>query len=231
MTSQKDFKRLVRSRMRKTGESYTAARASLLRKPARKAAPPAPVRTDYAKLAGMSDAAIKANTGCEWETWVKALDYKKAWTWPHRDIAKYVKDTFKTRDWWTQTVATGYERIKGLREIGQRRGGAFEASRSKTFPVPVSRLYRAFADTRVRKRWLNGVRLTVRKATPEKSVRITWDDDTSVDVWLTARGSGKASVAVTHGKLASREDATRRKAYWGEKLEALSQLLLVRRKK
>ncbi|WP_438023567.1 hypothetical protein [Sorangium sp. So ce233] len=32
MTSDKDFKKLVRSRMEKTGESYTAARASLLQK-------------------------------------------------------------------------------------------------------------------------------------------------------------------------------------------------------
>ena len=30
MTTQKDFKRLVRGRMQKTGESYTTARASLL---------------------------------------------------------------------------------------------------------------------------------------------------------------------------------------------------------
>jgi hypothetical protein len=224
VTSQKDFKRVVRARMRKTGESYTAARASVLRKPVRSTRA-APTQPDYAKLAGMSDAAIKANTGCEWETWVKALDYKKAWTWPHRDIAKYVKETFKTRDWWTQTVATGYERIKGLREIGQRRGGSFEASRSKTLPVPVGRLYRAFADARMRRRWLAGVTLKIRTATPDKSVRITWDDGTPVDIWLTAKGDSKSSVAVAHRKLPSREDAVRRKSYWGERLDALAKLL------
>jgi uncharacterized protein YndB with AHSA1/START domain len=223
VTSQKDFKRVVRARMQKTGESYTAARASLLRKPVRSTSA-TPTRPDYAKLAGMSDAAIKANTGCEWETWVKALDYKKAWTWPHRDIAKYVKDTFKTRDWWTQTVATGYERIKGLREIGQRRGGTFEASRSKTLPVPVGRLYRAFADARMRRRWLAGVKLKIRTATPDKSVRITWDDGTPVDIWLTAKGDSKAAVAVSHRKLASRDDANRRKEYWGERLDALAKI-------
>ena len=31
MTTQKDFKRLVRGRMQKTGESFTTARASLLK--------------------------------------------------------------------------------------------------------------------------------------------------------------------------------------------------------
>ncbi len=35
MPSQKDLKRLVRARMQKTGEAYTAARAQLLAKPSR----------------------------------------------------------------------------------------------------------------------------------------------------------------------------------------------------
>lgn len=44
MPKQKDLKRVIRSRMQKTGESYTAARAQLLRK-----REPA---TDYAAKAG-----------------------------------------------------------------------------------------------------------------------------------------------------------------------------------
>jgi len=229
MTVAKDFKRVVRARMQKTGESYTAARAILLSKPApTPAAPPpasAPAVSDYARLAGMSDAAIKANTGCTWERWVMALDYKKAYTWPHREIAEYVHEKYKVRDWWTQAVTVGYERIKGLRDIGQRRGGGYEATRSKTFAVPVTRLFRAFSDARIRRKWLPGVKLSVRKATPNRSVRITWDDDTSVEVWLLPKGTGKASVAVAHRKLADKADAERRKAFWGERLDALAGVL------
>src|SRR5712691_4305443 len=80
MPTNKDFKRLVRGRMQKTGEAYTTARAHLLKqKPA--AALAAPV--DYAKLAGRSDAVLKEKTGCTWERWVKALDRARAYTWPH----------------------------------------------------------------------------------------------------------------------------------------------------
>jgi len=224
MPTDKDFKRLVRGRMRKTGESYTAARAILLQKPARARTAPA-ARPDYAKLAGMSDAAIKAKTGCTWERWVAALDYAKAATWSHREIARYVRDKFKVPGWWTQTVTVGYERIKGLREIGQRRNGSYEATRSKTIPVPLSKLYRAFSDARVRKQWLPDAKLTVRKATPQKYLRITWEDGTSVQVVLIAKGEAKASASVSHVKLASREDVARRKAYWGERLDALASLL------
>src|SRR5687768_16767791 len=225
MPLDKDFKRLVRGRMQKTGESYTAARAVLRKKPALKSRAPSLAEPDYARLAGMSDAAVAAKTGRTWTEWVAALDGAGVQQWPHRRIAEWVHQQFKIGDWWGQTVAVGYERIKGLREIGQRRSGAYEASRSKTVPVPVARLYRAFTDARLRNRWLPGVKLTIRKATPDKSVRITWDDDTSVEVWLTAKGDARSSVAVSHRKLTSREDSARRKAYWGERLEALAGFL------
>jgi uncharacterized protein YndB with AHSA1/START domain len=122
-------------------------------------------------------------------------------------------------------VTVGYERIRGLRAIGQRRDGGYEASRSKTVPVPVTRLYRAFRDARIRAKWLPGVALTVRKARPNKSVRITWDDGTSVEVWLIPKGNKKASATVAHRRLTTKADADRRKAYWGERLEALAQVL------
>ena len=88
MPQNKDLKRLVRARMRKTGEAYTAARAHIIKKPKTK-----PVsrtvrartdKIDYAALAGTSDATIKAKTGCNWERWVGALDYRGAKEMSHR---------------------------------------------------------------------------------------------------------------------------------------------------
>ena len=229
MPSDKDFKRLVRGRMHKTGESYTAARAHLRKqKPAVAVLPapaPAPATADYAKLAGRSDAILKEKTGCGWERWVKALDHKKAYTWPHREIAKFVQEKYKVPGWWAQTVTVGYERIKGLRAVGQRRDGSFEANKSKTFPVPLGRLYRAFDDARVRARWLPGVDLTVRTATRERSMRITWPDRTSVVVGFEGKGPAKSLVALSHGKLPDRESATRVKQYWAARLGALEEVL------
>jgi uncharacterized protein YndB with AHSA1/START domain len=121
----------------------------------------------------------------------------------------------------------GYERIKGLRAVGQRRDGSFEANKSKTFPVPVARLYRAFHDARMRARWLPGVDLTVRTATPERSMRITWPDRTSVVVGFEGKGARKSLVAVQHGKLPDRASSTRMKGYWAERLGALEDVLAV----
>jgi hypothetical protein len=223
MPTDKDFKRLVRGRMQKTGESYTTARAHL-----RKQKPTAAVvrpPADYPKLAGRSDALLKEKTGCTWERWVKALDRAKAYTWPHREIAKFVMEKYKIPGWWAQTVTVGYERIKGLRAVGQRRDGSFEANKSKTFAVPLTELYRAFHDARTRARWLPGVDLTVRTATRERSIRITWPDRTSVVVGFERKGPRKSLVAVQHGKLADRDSATRMKEYWAERLGALQDVL------
>jgi uncharacterized protein YndB with AHSA1/START domain len=229
MTTNSDFKRLVRTRMEKTGESYTAARAQLVgrdpnRSPLTRVVPATP-KPDFAQLAGMSDTAVKAKTGCTWERWVYALDRVEAHKWPHRDIARHIRDTYKTPSWWTQMVTVGYERIKGLRTVGERREGGFEASKSKTFAAPLPRLYRAFHDGRARSRWLPGVKFKIRKATPDRSLRITWPDGTSVDAMFFAKGRGRSQVQIQHGRFPDRETATRIKRYWGERLSELAESL------
>lgn len=230
MTTDKDFKRLVRTRMRKTGESYTAARAQLRSQPRSKpaaavAVPSVVPSSEYARLAGKSDAILKARTGCTWERWVKALDHAGAYAWTHTEIARHVVEKYDVPGWWAQSVTVGYERIKGLRAVGQRRSGAFEASKSRTFAVPLARLYRSFHDARQRKRWLPEVSLTVRSATPEKYMRISWPDRTSVAVGFLAKGAGKSQVAIQHEKLPDKATAERFKAFWAERLDALGDVL------
>lgn len=234
MPADKDFKRLVRSRMQKTGEAYTTARVHLKQRSptttrtttgAPAAPEPAAATPDYAALAGMSDSTIKAKTGCAWEMWVFVLDRKKAHSWEHKEIAEWIHQTYKLDGWWCQTVTVGYERIKGLREKGQRRGGSYEASKSKTFPVPASRLYAAWKDGRLRKKWLPEAKLVIRAAQENRSLRITWPDGTSVECWFVPKGPAKSSVQVQHTKLPSKADIAVRKAYWAERLAALGEVL------
>jgi hypothetical protein len=220
MPLNKDLKRLVRARMRKTGESYTAARSHIITKP-RAAAK----SVDYAALAGMSDEKIKAKTGCTWERWVHALDRKGADKMAHRDIAALVNEKYKIDGWWSQAVTVGYERIKGLRARGQRRDGTYEAGKSRTFNVPIAALYHAWADASVRRRWLNGKSFKVRTATAPKSIRLGWNDGSIIAVGFIAKGNSKSSVALAHTKLPDRETANRLKEYWSGRLDALGEVL------
>lgn len=259
MTTDKDFKRVVRARMQKTGESYTAARAIVSRKappvvtaprstrntpqapsptatpatahgsPFEGVAAASPAPADFARLAGMSDDAVKAKTGCGWDKWVWALDRAKASTWSHTEIARYVHETYKVTGWWAQAVTVGYERIRGLREKGQRREGAqagrYEASKSRTYPVSVETLFDAMHDPRRRRRWLGAKGVTVRTTIANRSIRLRWTDGSPVQFWFTAKGASKASVSVQHEGFATREDADAARVAWGERLDALGKLL------
>jgi hypothetical protein len=231
MPRNKDLKRLVRARMLKTGEAYTTARSQILKKPKSKsgarvasALSSAP-KEEYAALAGMSDASIKAKTGCNWERWVKSLDHYGADKMSHAEIAELVSKKYKVGDWWAQTVAVGYERIKGLRVRGQRRDGSYEATKSRTFDVPVTTLFEAWADKRVRDHWLDGVAVKVRTATAPKSMRLGLADGGILAVGFVLKGKKKSSVALSQAKLPDREAAERAKVYWSERLDALREVL------
>jgi hypothetical protein len=142
----------------------------------------------------------------------------------HRDIADCLFREHGVPGWWAQMVTVGYERIRGLRDIGQRRSGEYEASKSKTLAVPLGTLYRAFSVARRRERWLPGVKWTVRTAIPDKSIRVTWEDGTSVELYFVAKGPEKSQVAIQHRKLGTRAQAAKAKSFWGERLEELARL-------
>src|SRR5687767_2968063 len=236
MTQNKDLKRLVRARMKKTGEAYTTARAQITRKSksktataaasARAALPtPKPNPKDYAELAGMSDAVIKERTGCGWERWVKSLDQFGAEQMTHTQIARMIHEKWKVDGWWSQSVTVGYERIKGLRAKGQRRDGSYEAGKSRTYSVPLETLFDSWANPSLRRRWLTGATVKVRTATPHKSMRLGWPDGSIVAVGFMAKGASKSAVALAHTKLPDREAAARFKQFWSERLDALGELL------
>jgi hypothetical protein len=174
----------------------------------------------------MSDEAVRRSTGRTWADWVRQLDGAGAHEWSHRDIARHVLSRHEdVSPWWAQTVTVGYERIRGLRDVGQRRGGTYDANKSRTFPVDVATLYRRFRDARLRRRWLPEGLQKIRTATADRSMRADWQDGTQVNLYFTSKGPHKSAVAVQHAKLETRSDVNAVKAFWQERLDALGELL------
>ena len=217
MTKQSSFKRLVRARMDKTGESYTAARAALLSAEEAQAA-------DRPALT-LSDEVIRRRTGRGWEEWFNLLDEWGAAQRPHREIARWVAEEQGADGWDAQSVAVSYERARGLRAVGQRADG-FAVTASKTVDVPVERLFDAFVDESLRRRWLPDGELRERAVSRPRSARFDWGDgETRVNVGFTAKAEGRSAAALEHARLPSAEEAERMKAFWRERVGALKEVL------
>lgn len=177
------------------------------------------------KVAGISDAAVQAKTGKTWNEWFAILDKAGAKKLDHPAIAVCLSRQPGINPWWQQMVTVGYEQARGLRVKHETPQG-YSVSRSKTLDVPVSTLYRAWNDRKARARWLEDNGLTVRKATADKSMRITWSDGkSSVEALFYAKGKQKSQVTVQHNKLANARQATQMKTYWGACLERLQTFL------
>jgi hypothetical protein len=215
MTRQRSFKRLVRARMEKTGESYTAARAALL-------VAEEPTGDERPPLA-TSDETIRRRTGRGWEEWFDLLDEWGAAERPHREIARWVAEQLGIEPlvWEAQAVAVSYERARGLRAVGEHPEG-FSITASRTVAVPVERLYEAFVDESLRERWLPDGQLRERTATAPKSARFDWGGgETRVNVTFLAKDQAKSTAALEHARLPDADEAERMKAWWRERLTAL----------
>lgn len=215
MTEQRSFKRLVRARMAKTGESYTAARARLLRAD--------PAGGGEAPTLKTSDEKIRERTGRGWEEWFGLLDDWGAAQRTHREIARWLAEQqgLHPLAWNVQAIVSSYELTRGLREVGEKEDG-FAITASRTVAVSVERLYDAVVSETARARWLPDGRLTERTATRPKSARFDWGGgDTRVNVTFLADGEARSRVALEHRRLPDAGEADRMKTYWRARLSAL----------
>ena len=216
MTEQKARKRAIRARMTKTGERYTAARRHLTPSTAE---PPLPPRVADP---GRTEESVHRGTGKGWDEWFRILDAWGAVDRPHGEIARFVNEKHGVSGWWSQTVAVGYERARGLRALYQGPGG-YRVGVSKTIPVPVERLYRAVVQPRGKNRWIEPGTLKRRTATPPRTARFDFRDGTSrVVVGFEAKGPTKSMVAIQHERLPSPEAVEELRAFWKERLGRLA---------
>jgi hypothetical protein len=215
VTEHKSFKRLVRARMEKTGESYTAARAMLLRG----GEPGGAVEVRLAT----SDEKIRQRTGRGWEEWFEVLDEWGAADRSHRETARWLAEQqgLHPLAWNVQAIAASYERARGLREPGEKDDG-YAITASRTVGVPVGKLYDAVVDESLRAGWLPDGRLSLRRATKPKSARFDWGDgQTRVNVTFLAKGEDRSTIAVEHRRMDSADEAQRMKSYWRARIAAL----------
>ncbi len=219
MTRQKTFKRRVRTRMAKTGESYTAARRMLI--PGPKDSPPAAATAQPT----VSDDSIVRATGRGWEQWFELLDGWGAASRTHTEIARWLTTEQRVGSWWAQSITVSYERARDLRAPGQHAQG-WSITATRTIAVPVALLFSALEDAALRERWLPGADLRLRTATAAKVAHYDWEDGaTRVHVFFDDLAEGKSRLTVQHERLPDAGAAEAMKTFWRERVAALKRLL------
>lgn len=177
---------------------------------------------DPAAITGTSDEAVARATGKSWAEWLAILDAAGGREMNHKQIVAHLQAHTDVSSWWQQQLTVGYEQSRGLRAKHQMTDG-YQISRSRTVAAPATAVYHAWADDATRAGWLPDATFTVRKATPPKSMRLTWADGTSVEVGLTDKGE-RTGVTVQHNKLPDAAAAERMKGYWAAALGRLAGL-------
>ncbi|MCI0344476.1 MAG: hypothetical protein L0221_03385 [Chloroflexi bacterium] len=225
MTTQKTFKRRVRARAAKTGESFTAARAQLLARADRgiAAATPAPVAPAPSEPAiemPTADEALVRATGQGYARWHEILDGRDATTRPHRENTRFLVEEHGVDGWWAQAITVGYERARGLRAVNQRPGAGFYLGANVTVNVPLARLSAAFLDDAERSSWLPAGLISLRRA--GKSSSFDWADPPSrVTLWLVDKGGAKSQASIEHARLPDAAAVAKMRAFWKARFKEL----------
>jgi len=171
----------------------------------------------------IGDIAVKEATGRQWNEWAELLDGNGARELTHKEVVAIVAAEGLS-SWWSQMVTVTYEQMRSGRKRHQKADGSYSASVSKTIAAPVDVVFAAWENARRRAKWLQEPKITIRKSTPPKYMRITWSDGkTSVDVGFVAKGETKSQVAVEHSKLAAKKDVAAKKKLWSEALGRLKE--------
>lgn len=177
------------------------------------------------RIGGTSDDVLKTRTGKTWEEWFAILDAAGAMDLEHPEIARHLSEQHGVPGWWTQKITGGYEQERKGRQKHQMPEG-YQVSASKTINVPLDELYKAWSEAEARLQWLDEPEIQVRKATPQKSLRMTWiDGQSSLEVLFDAKGEQRSRVRLQHSKLPGPVEAEQMKAYWAEALNRLRVLL------
>jgi hypothetical protein len=97
-------------------------------------------------------------------------------------------------------VSVGYERARGLRVRHQTSAGDFQATVSKTLPVPLFAAFRgAGPDQNLRRSWAGGARSRFHASQRRVSnIRAAWPNDRCYDIRFNASGPDKCQIRHRH---------------------------------
>ena len=193
----------------------------------------------------VADPAAKAATGRTMHEWYALLDDAGGTTLGRKGVNDLLYTKHKVDAWWTSTLATEYERARGLKEKdGRPRGYAICVT--KNIKAPATKVFDAFTDSARLSQWFgkatqaqateggkwsdgDGHSGTFTKLAPGKTVRFTWLDEATgneslVELKITEK-NGVSGLVLNHERIQERGEADGLRAAWGEAVSTLKALV------
>ncbi|MBA3547273.1 MAG: hypothetical protein H0T76_12375 [Nannocystis sp.] len=164
---------------------------------------------------------MREATGRSWAQWFRVLDRFDVESAGHSATVRHLAEQHECPRWWRQRIAQVHAQVRGLREPVRR---SLSANSSRTLSVAVEDLYRAWRGRGPHK-WLLGARFKIQRANENRSLRIDWQDNTSVEIYFWAKGERRSQVNVMHRQLASAADVAEMKKFWTRALDQLQAAL------
>jgi uncharacterized protein YndB with AHSA1/START domain len=193
----------------------------------------------------VEDSAAMAATGRTMQDWYALIDDAGGGTLGRKGVNDLLFTKHKVDAWWTSTLATEYERARGLKEKdGRPRGYAICVT--KNIKAPASLVFEAFTDDARLSKWFgkstnvqateggnwsdgDGHSGAYTKLAASKTVRFTWVDEGSknesqVELKI-AEKNGVSGLVLNHERIQDRGEADGLRASWGEAVATLKTLL------
>ena len=199
-----------------------------------------------------TDAAVGESTGRTWAEWEAVLDAAGVVDLSHRELVAWLRDEGGVESgWWRQTIAVGYEKLKGKRVVGQTADGRFQVGVQRTLPLGPDEAWALLTSPEGVGAWLGDVgRLRfeegerwrapagskagatatgeIRVVRPGSHARLTrnpggWARPSTIQVRVEARGD-RAVVGFHEESLPREEDREERRAHYRAALDRLAAL-------
>lgn len=199
------------------------------------------------KLGTITTASVHKATGRHWDEWVTILDKVGASTWPHKEIAIWLKKKYKLKPWWQQSVALCYEYHIGRRIEGRNAKGEYSLSVTKTLNCDAQTLWKWLVSSQGLAIWLTpmspiqfakgaqfevegGIFGEIRTFKKDLRMRLTWQEEewsraAILQIYIVSRPNKKCLMVFTHEGLKTARAKEEMRVHWREKLIQISDTL------
>ena len=200
----------------------------------------------YETINRVSSEAVKKATGKPWIEWVEFLNNRCTSESTHKDMVKILREEGLVKSgWWQQTIAVGYEIVRGSRVLGETADAGFEVGVQKTVNLSLQETWRLITSETGIKLWLgevddmelamgkilhtiDGASAEIRSIKPEERIRIKWQPRDEIipstfQITLTP-AKDKTSIRVHHENLSGETSRSEMQVHWRNILDRISNI-------